>query len=338
MVVRSGWVHSQQTTAGLTGTVDTFTDTVLSGTVTYLGFNGIQPFVSLNVNVPTGRAALFGSAAFARMDSDLVEIGSFGEGWNVGPTVGASIPITASMILTGSVGYTWRDRFDRERSSAQPDPTFQATTSLNPADVVTGTLSLGYQDDARAWSVTGTVSEEGTTTENGQELYKAGRRYLVSAMISRNWPDQWGQTSVTASYAHSNRNEVLFLGLPPPVAEAFNTNSDLHRVGVQHLFPVGDTFAFGPTASYLHRNRNSYDPIMLQFVPAKERWAAGGQARKLVAQNVTLNVRGEYVWTNEDDRPPATFSALLNQPVAQPAIPAISSTGWMVAGGANVNF
>ena len=88
-LVRSGWVRSSQTTAGLSGTVETITDTVMSGTLTYLAINGVQPFVSLNVNAPTGKAVLNGTEANARMDPDLVEIGSFGEGWNIGPTVGA---------------------------------------------------------------------------------------------------------------------------------------------------------------------------------------------------------------------------------------------------------
>ncbi len=49
----------------------TFTDTVASGTLTYLGWQGVQPFASLNANLPTGRATLFGPAANARMDPDL---------------------------------------------------------------------------------------------------------------------------------------------------------------------------------------------------------------------------------------------------------------------------
>src|SRR5262245_12403504 len=66
-LVRGGWVRAHQGTPGMTGTVDTATDTVTSGTVTYLGINGVQPFAALNLNLPSGRSALFGSAAFARM-------------------------------------------------------------------------------------------------------------------------------------------------------------------------------------------------------------------------------------------------------------------------------
>ena len=340
-LARGGWVRSQQSTAGLSGTVETFTDTVMSGTITYLGINGIQPFVSLNVNAPTGRSALFGAAANARMDPDLVEIGSFGEGWNIGPTVGFNLPITASLMFTGSVGYTWRGRFDRERSSAEPNPTIQAPTGLDPGDVITGTASVGYQDSIWSWSITGTVSEETPTTENDAALYRAGRRYLGTASVAHTWPDRWGQTTVNGSISHSNRNDVLFAGASGLVTEIFNTSSDLQRIGVQHVFPITDSFVVGPTASYLHRNANSYDAGTLQFVPAKERWAAGGLARMAVSQNVTLNMRGEHVWTSEDERTAPNgqqFSVLLNQFVAGSAVPVVSSTGWMVAGGANVKF
>jgi hypothetical protein len=339
-LVRSGWVRSSQTTPGLSGSVETITDTVMSGTLTYLAINGVQPFVSLNVNAPTGTSALFGNAANARMDPDLVEISSFGEGWNIGPSAGASFSITESMMLTASVGYTWRGRFDRERSSSEINPTIQTATSLDPGEVITGTLTLGYQDPQWAWNVTGSLSEESKTTENGVDLYKPGLRYVASATVARNWPERWGQTTVNASYAHSNRNEVLFLGASQLVTEPFNTGSNLYRVGAQHLFLVDDTLALGPTASYLHRDRNGYNTTTLQFVPEKERWAVGAIARKALTQNATFNVRGEYIWTEEDERfadNGQVFSVLANALVAGSAVPVVSSRGWMVAAGINVS-
>ena len=340
-LARGGWVRASQSTAGLTGSVETFIDTVGTGTITYLGINGIQPFVALSVNAPTGKSALFGAAANARMDPDLVEVGSFGEGWNVGPSTGFNLPLNPSLIFTASVGYTWRYSFDRERSSAQPDPTLQAATSVDPGDVLTVTAAIGYQGGPWTFNLTGSWSKETATQENGADLYQAGQRYLGSASVSYLWPKAWGQTTVNASATHSNRNKVLYLGASTLVTEAFNTNSDLYRVNAQHLFLVGQHLAFGPTGSYLYRNHNSYDPGTLQFVPAKERWAAGGLARYAVNDSVTINLRGERVWTREADRiAPGgqQFSVLANAFVAALGVPVVSSTGWMVSGGANVKF
>lgn len=340
VIGRGGWVHSKQTTPGLTGSVSTITDTVANGTVTYLGIPGLQPFVSLSANMPTGESVLLGSAANARMDPDLVEIGSFGEGWNIGPTLGLNLPITANLLITASVGYTWRGTFDRERSSAEIDPSVQSLTALDPGDTLTGAVSIGYQGDVWTWNVAGSVTEETTTTENGIELYRAGRRYFGTGTLAYRWPAQLGQTTLTASLAHSLRNKVRYLGAPTLVTEVFNTNSNLYRVGVQHLFSF-ERVAIGPTGSFLYRDANSYDSATLQFVPEKKRWAAGGILRIATAGNVTWNARVEHVWVDEDERSASggqQFSVLANAFVAGSAVPVVSSTGWVLAGGVNVKF
>ena len=330
----------KQTTPGLTGSVSTITDTVANGTITYLGIPGIQPFASINLNMPSGESVLLGSAANARMDPDLVEIGSFGEGWNIGPTAGFNLPLTPNLIVTASVGYTWRGTFDRERSSAEISPSLQSLTALDPGDTITGTASIGYQGDVWTWNVTGSLTEETTTTENGVELYRAGRRYFGTGTLAYQWPAQIGQTTLTASLAHSLRNEVRYLGASTLVTEAVNTNSNLYRVGLQHLFAF-ERMAIGPTGSFLYRDTNAYDTATLQFVPEKERWAAGGILRVAAGSNATWNARVEHVWVNEDERNVPggqQFSVLANAFVAGSSVPVVSSTGWVFAGGVNVKF
>ena len=339
---RGGWVWARQSTAGLTGEVETSTDTTASATATYLGINGIQPFASVNVNAPTGRSELFGSAANARMDSDLVDIASFGEGFNIGPTFGLNLPITTEWTVTTSAGYTYRGSYARENSLGATNsalPTDQTPIEIGPGDVLTFYAAVGYQADRLSNTLSGSISEERPTSENSEPLYKPGRRYLVTDTLSYNWPDI-GLTTLTLSAAHSNRNEVVFVGTPGLIMEAMNTNSNLYRVGIQHLIPLGQ-FAVGPTGSFLYRDHNGYDSTTLQFVPAKTRWAAGGLARYAVNDAVTLNARVECVWTHENDRPAqddVLFSVLANAFVPGSPIPAISSTGLQVAFGANVKF
>src|SRR5207245_3216918 len=96
-------------------------------------------------------------------------------------TVGLNLPISQSLISTSSVGYTWRGQYLRERSLSQLNPAIQSPTQIDPGDVLTGTASIGYQDERWNVSLTGTVSEETTTTQNGADFYRAGRRYLGTA-------------------------------------------------------------------------------------------------------------------------------------------------------------
>ena len=336
---RGGWVRARQTSGDRSGEVATTTDTQVSATATYLGIEGVQPFTSVNFNIPTGKSILNGTESNARMDSDLVDIASFGEGFNVGPTIGISLAIAENVIATFSAGYTWRGTFTRDGSSNPLTVPPAATSKLNPGDVVTGTAAVGYQIGQLSGNITGSVSAESDTKSGEQPLFRAGARYLISGTWVYTWPETAGVTTATASVSHAEKNKVLFvLATPRYDSEPFNSNSNAYRVGIEHLFPLGQLWA-GPTASFLYRDRNGYNSQTLQFVSAKERWSAGLLARYAVNEKATLNARLEHVWIHEDNSYPGSPFSLLTdsfQPI--PGVPALSGTGWQGAIGANVGF
>lgn len=336
---RGGWVSAHQSTAGVSGSVSTATDTQLNGTVTYYGIANFQPFISVSSNLPTGQSALFGSAANARMDPDLVEISTFGEGLNYGPSIGFNLPVTRNFLLSAAAGYTWRGNYLRDNSLSAQTPLVQTATWVEPSQVFTTTGSATFQIGQFSASLTAALSKETTTTENAAALYRAGDRYVVSTSFSYDWKEA-GQTTLTVAGAHANRNEVKLANVPVLVKEIMDTNADVLKVGVQHLVPVG-RLTIGPMANFLVRQRNSYDATTLQFVPEKERYSGGMVARYAVTDKVTLNARGEYAWTHEHDNPAPggqKFSVLLNAFIPGSAVPQVSSTGWLCAVGANASF
>ena len=338
-LVRGGWVWARQNTAGLSGEVATSTDTVANATFTYLGMRAVQPFVAVSFNFPTGRSELFGPAANARMDSDLVDVATFGEGFNVGPTVGFSFPITSTLVITTSGGYTSRGHYSRETSLSALSPIVQTATSINPGDVQTVTASIANRWGPWSGSITGTFSWEGVTFQNGVPLYKPGNRYVAAGTLSYTWA-AGSLTTLIGAFAHSNRNEVLFANTSQLIKEIMNTNSDVTRVGIQHLIPIG-RLTIGPTGSFLYRNHNGYDSTTLQFVPEKERWAAGFIARYGVSDKVIVNARVDHVWTRENEHPSVgnqMFSVLAGAFVPGSAVPVVSSTGWQAVVGATVSY
>jgi hypothetical protein len=342
-LARGGWVWARQNSPNATGSVNTSTDTTASGTVTYLGFNGIQPFVAVNLNLPTGRSELFGSAASARMDADLVDIATFGEGFNIGPTVGVNIPIRESLIATLSAGYTDRGSYQRESSlyavSTALSPT-PGPSTVKPGNVSTINASLSYQGQALVAQIAGSVSWETATSENGVTDFRAGTSYSLTGFASYTWANSW-RTTVNGSWSFSNKNDVLPVGLSSLAAEVLNSNANVYRVSVEHMFPWGK-LTIGPLASFLFRDRNSFDPLAYQFVPAKERWSVGGAASYPLTDQLMLNTRVEYVWTSEDTNPANDngfkFDTLSNSFIPGLTIPQVSSIGWMLSGGASYKF
>ncbi len=341
LLARGGWVWASQSSGPLSGEVSTATDTLASASVSYLGWKGVQPFASLVTNLPTGRSALYGSAANARMDPDLVDIASFGEGLNIGPSVGANVALASSLLLTFSAGYTWREPFNRENGLDATDPNVQTPTRIDPGDLFTATAGASYKSGAWVASLSGSISFESETDQGGASLYKPGTRYLGSAAVTYTWSDT-GVTTFTAAASHTNRNKVLFVGVSDLIAETMNTNSNIYRAGLQHLFPVvKDKLYVGPLGTFLLRDHNGYDTATLQFVPEKQRWSAGMLVRFSSSPKVVWNARVERVWTHEDDDPAPggqRFSVLANAFVPGSAVPIVSSTGWQLVAGVNVAF
>jgi len=341
IVGRGGWVKASQLTPGFSGSVATATDTTVSGTVTYLGLPGLLPFVSLQSNLPTGRSELFGSPANARMDPDLVDVATFGEGFNVGPSVGFILPASKSLIFTTSTGYTWRGPFHTEADATAPPPAVQTPTAINPGDDLTVTAAANFSAGAVSGNLTGTFTRETATSQFGSPILRAGDRYLASATLAYTWSPTIGATTLTASVAHANRNDVLDLVQAALVKEVQNTNSDVFRVGLQHLFPVG-AWNVGPTGSVLIRDHNGYDATTLQFVPSKERWSAGLLAQYSPSPTVTFNARIENVWIHSAENPAiddiAKFSVTAGGFVPAATVPAISGTGLQTSVGINVKM
>ncbi len=171
--------------------------------------------------------------------------------------------------------------------------------------------------------------------------FRPGLRYLLSLQSSYKWPENWGVTELTSALAHSNRNKVLLTdGSGLLALESLNSNSNVYRVGLQHLFPVHQ-FQVGPTGSLLYRDRNGYNSTTLQFVPQKTRWAAGMVAQYAPNATVTLNARIEHVWTHENESPTddgAKLDVLARSLIPASTVPAISGTAWQTSFGINVKL
>ena len=336
--VRGGWVKAVQSTPGHSGEVQTTTDTVASGTVTYLGLQGIQPFVSLNANLPTGKTVLPGNQANARMDPDFVDISTFGEGFNLGPTAGFNFPITDSLLVTTSFGYTWRGRFTQD-SFIDPTNPF-LTSRVDPGDNLTATGAINYQIGQLAIGFTGAVTWETATSVDGTNTLKPGNRLLLALQSSYVWSENFGTTTLNASLAHSNRNKILLPGFSFLAIEALNSNSNVYRVGLQHMVPVGN-FQIGPVGSVLYRDQNGYNSATLQFVPPKTRWSAGMLAQYTPKEAITINARFEGIWTRENENPAVDggkLDDLAGGVLLAATVPVISGTGWQTSIGINIKL
>ncbi len=82
---------------------------------------GIDVLVGLDFNIPTGRTNLSDDDIDALMDPDLVPITSWGEGFDVNPTV-TLIKSWDKIVVGVSGGFLWRDSYDYSKEFENYDP------------------------------------------------------------------------------------------------------------------------------------------------------------------------------------------------------------------------
>ena len=359
-MLRGGWITGQQSSPGANFSFQIATDSTLSSTVTYYGANGIQPFASLALSLPTGSSIINGTSAPSKMDAQLVPVPVFGEGLNIAPTLGFNVPITESLITTLSAGYTYRGVYDRSGAFIPPSevPLITAAPGLlafvqhlggvppagpngishyDPGDVLTVNGAVGYRGERGQIQISVAYSTEMITQVNGVDYYRGGDRLIVSAKGGYAWTDNLA-SRLSASFAHTTRDSVLMQDVINHFAlgrEPFNSNGDIFRVAFDTSYSQGQ-LTIGPTASFLYRKANAYAPGTSDFVPARHGFTAGLSAQYAVTPQGTISVRVEHMWVNEDDKP--DFPTVFGQTIIGSGIPAVMTNGWLASIGGTLRF
>jgi hypothetical protein len=328
LLLRGGALWSNQATPAASSSVSTPTDTNLTPTVSYLGWNGFTPFLSVSFNLPTAAKASNPNTTQSngKTDPDIVATPAFGEGFNVGPAVGTNINISESFVLGIGAGYTYRGPF------AQANAAF--LSSFDPGDVYSLNASLGYRGDDLSVQATAAYSFETTTYQDGSPLYRAGNRIILGLKVAYTWDDNWG-TKFSANYSHFDNNDVVAAGTPDLVREAFNSNSNVTRLSLEVPYSF-DNYTIGPSVGFLYRDRNGYDPTTFQFVPAKTNWSAGLGGSIAISRRFTLNLAVQYIWAAENGSP-TKFDAT-NAVIPNSAVPESTTSAWVASLGSSVKF
>jgi hypothetical protein len=297
LLARGGYVDSKQTTVGQSGGYSGFIDTLVAGTVTYKANPNIQPFLSLAMNLPTGQSALYGNARFARMDPDIVFVPTFGEGFNIGPTVGVVLPFDKDRSLTLAAGYTSRGSYTREDAATGTLP-----VEVSPSDEISASALWRHKLNPKFTYWGGLTYAWQSTTElalPGDNLrVDPGNRITVDAGARYSWTPLW-HTTGRFGYTHiseTSASDDLFGVLNTP---GVNANNDTFFYSLEQLYGF-DKYGVGVRGSYFHRDQNEYSVTVGSFVPAKDRYALTAFVALPATEQLFLNAAVSRIWSSED--------------------------------------
>jgi hypothetical protein len=328
----TGYASAHHDTVGQEASIDTLVDTQVATTVTFLSPEIFQPFIGVALNLPTGRTYLPGNTRFTRMDPDLVEIGTYGMGLNVNPTVGLTFAPSSNTAVSLGVGYAWMGAFTREAVDLATG-IFDAMERVKPGDTFTanGTITTAIQNLTIAGSFV--YMAETDLLQNGAPAGRKGNRFVANAVAVYVINDRWNFEG-NLSWSYLGRDKVADPVLGSLVDELKNSNSNVFILSAQPNYMVTDRFKVGVNYSLLYRNANSYDVVQEQFVPAKLKQSAGIALAYAATDKLKFDFRLAHFWVVQQNGPflPVEFqkfgfpAQFVSEQMLEP--PSLHYTGW----------
>ena len=367
---KSGYVHSSHRTPGQEASIDTMVDTQVTVTVTNLANESYRTFVGVALNLPTGETFLPNNKRLTRMDPDLVDVGSYGAGINVNPTVGLVFALTENTGVSVSAGYSWQGSFTREAlnpASIPPcpvavvicpavTPRFDLSTTIDPGDVFTANLNTSsiYENLAIKNSVA--FMSETTLKQDGIPVGRKGLRLAANSAFTYRFDPRWtivlngswsfaGKDKVARSYITVPHDPVVPPVTPPVTTETIepllrepkNSNSHVVIGSVEPIYALTERMNVAANYSVLWRSKNSYDFIEDRFVPAKLKQSVGGSLTYLVTPMSSVSLRGSHFWVHIDAGQFQSFGST-SDPGPGFFPPSLHYTGWTAAMSGKIQF
>lgn len=293
MALKTGCVISQSNSAGLTGTVSSFVDTTFHSMVAYDVFEDWQPFLSFDMNVPTGKATLFGNEKNAIMDRDLVSQTRFGEGANFNPGIGVTIPLSKRLISSVAVGYNFRGAYVPDGDSGY---------LYNPGNQFIATFGLNYLYDSWLVALNAIYINERQSSLGGLPYFKPGDSYTKTGLLAYKWtPRNTTKFSVAINSVKKNQITDFFSG--GYVNEEKNSNSTVYIVSLAHTLDANDRLSYTVSASYLLRDKNQYEPQSDFFISAKKKLSTELNLQYKYNNKITATIGAGVFELNQDSTP-----------------------------------
>jgi opacity protein-like surface antigen len=320
--IRSGYVYTQQGTAGQTDNYSGPIDTQAAFNLTLLNFDSIRPLLGLNLNFPTGNTYLPNDQRFTRMDPDLVPVGSYGVGPNVNPTAGFVFGVDEHTAVSLSAGYLWQGDFVKEGINLGTDaandiiPTTDLKQKISPGNTYTLNGNVSSTFDSLVLNESFAYMGDSQASLDGVLSGRAGAKFTANASASYNFSERTA-LATNVSWNFSEKNQIPN-GIGGLVDEPNNSNSNLIIVSIDPSYLVTDRFKIAANYSFLYRDQNFYDQFQDQFIPAKNKHSVGGSGTYALTDATTVSLQGSHAWVSQADGPiiPATDKIPMLQPPA----------------------
>ncbi len=254
----------------------------------------IDVLVGLGFNLPTGQTDLTTKELMLTMNSDLVSISSFGEGFNVNPTLTVAGE-WRDLVWGMGVGYIWRGEYDYSESLGDYDPgdIFSLTSELQyyiTPSVITRLFAeyCNYDKDQ----------------VSGDDILEEGDFLLIGTGIKAGV----GKWTFDLDLKTILRAKSKFMSPSGLAAEDKNSHGDEWVSNCRVSYRLSDRILLKPSVSYLFIDENDYETGSGYHVGSRNKFNAGfgmeyklGKCCRAILDLNAFQIRDDKSWSHPDD-------------------------------------
>jgi len=216
----------------------------------------------MDFNLPTGKTGLTQKELLFIMDPDLVPITSFGEGYNINPTLTAAKE-WGDLVAGLGIGYLWRGEYDFSES----------VKDYNPGDILNTSAEARYFFSP-VWNgrVFGNYVWYGKDKVRSEDFYREGDYYQLGMGVNYSRTKWLAGLTVRSIFRDKSRTQDAGGGLS---TENSKSRGNEWAGDLSINYQLDDETTLTSFIQALHVNKNGYSADEARFVGRREKYTAG---------------------------------------------------------------
>ena len=266
---------------GTSESLSNILDTKLNLSYEMIGTWPVHILVGLDFNFPTGKTDFTQEELVLIMDPDLISINTFGEGFNINPTVTAVKKWEALEAGVG-VGYVWRGEYSFSEDLSNYDP----------GNIVNALAEMRYYF-LPEWSarVFGYYAHYGKDKEDGTDFAQEGDHYLFGMGIKNDHIKWVAGATVRAVFRDKSKFQETTGGL---FTEDNNSQGSEWVGDIFFTYNLDDNTTLQSSFQGLYIGENDYSSDSPRFIGSRKKMSLGAGVTREFDRKIKgeLNMKG----------------------------------------------
>jgi hypothetical protein len=252
----------------------------------------VDILLGLDFNLPTGKTDFKQEELILIMDPDLISITSFGEGYNINPTLTVAGE-WGNWVAGAGAGYLWRGEYDFS----------EEVKDYDPGDIVNINAEVHYFFSSN-WSTRlfGSYVWYGKDKVDGEDFHQEGNYYLLGIGTNFNQNKWDAGLTVRSIFRDRSKLQEATGGL---IKEDNKSHGNEYVGDVFFRYLLNNKTAVKTFLQGLYITENEYSRYSSRFIGSREKITFGLRATRRFASNLEggVTLKGFVMHVNETNFP-----------------------------------